>query len=66
MKKTDWLIAGLLIVMGLGCLTVSATTMWGTESIKTYLKTLIHLCLWMGLPISVIGIFLLLKRRKDK
>ncbi len=68
MKKIEWLIAVLLILMGLVCLTVSATVMWGPESIETYLRTFIQLCLWMGLPIIIIGIIylLFLKKRKDK
>ncbi|UOQ94013.1 hypothetical protein MUO14_03320 [Halobacillus shinanisalinarum] len=68
MKKIEWLIAALLILIGLICLTVSSTVMWGTESIETYLKTFIQLCLWMGIPILIIGIIyiLFLKKRKDK
>ncbi len=68
MKKIEWLIVALLIAMGLMCLTVSGTTMWGTESIESYLKTFLQLCLWMGLPILITGIiyFIILKNRKDK
>jgi len=68
MKKIEWLIVTLLIVMGLMCLTVSATTMLGTESIEPYLKKFLHLCLWTGLPILIIGIVYLvfLKKRKNK
>ncbi|MBM7570556.1 LPXTG cell wall anchor domain-containing protein [Aquibacillus albus] len=67
MKKIEWLIVILLITMGLGCLTVSATTMWGTESFETYLTTFLQLCLWMGLPILILGIvyLLFLKKRKN-
>ncbi len=66
MNKIEWLIVILLITMGLMCLTVSGTVMWGTESIESYLKTFIQICLWMCLPISIIGIiyFIILKKRK--
>lgn len=68
MKKIEWLIVTLLIIMGLSCLTVSATTMWGNESFESYIKTFIYLCLWMGLPILIIGVvyFIFLKKRKEK
>ncbi|WP_088051902.1 hypothetical protein [Virgibacillus dakarensis] len=68
MKKIEWLIAALLIAAGLICLTVSATTIWGTESIVSYFKTFVQLCLWTGLPFLIIGIvyFILLLKRKDK
>ncbi|WP_188456534.1 hypothetical protein [Virgibacillus oceani] len=68
MKKIEWLFAAFLIGMGLMCLTVSGTTMLGTESIESYIKTFLQLCLWMGLPILIVGIayLVILKKRKDK
>lgn len=68
MKKIEWLIVGLLIAMGLMCLTVSATTMWGTESVESYLTTFLQLCLWLVLPILILVIvyFLFLRKKKDK
>ncbi|ASK61335.1 hypothetical protein CFK37_03680 [Virgibacillus phasianinus] len=69
MKKFEWLIAAALVIIGLNCLTVSATTMWEYHSINSYLKTFAHLCLWMGLPVLVVGIIyiiFLLKKRNDK
>ncbi|TFB14110.1 hypothetical protein E3U55_14435 [Filobacillus milosensis] len=56
MKKTEWIIFALLILMGLCCLTVSGTAMWGPGSIQAYFKTFLHLCMWMGLPIIFLGI----------
>jgi heme/copper-type cytochrome/quinol oxidase subunit 2 len=67
MRKIEWLIAILLIVIGLGCLTISATTMLEAETLETYLSTFIQLCLWMGIPILVIGIiYVILKKRRSK
>ncbi|MFZ3576699.1 hypothetical protein [Virgibacillus sp. DJP39] len=66
MKKIEWLIAGLLIIVGLTCLTVSGTTMWEPESVQSYLKTLIQLCLWMGLPVVIIGIIYVVVLKRNK
>ncbi|MFZ3580137.1 hypothetical protein [Virgibacillus sp. DJP39] len=67
MKKIEWLIAILLIIIGLTCLTVSGTTMWGTESMQSYFETFIFLCLWMGLPVVIIGIvYMIVLKKKDK
>ncbi|MFA7746158.1 hypothetical protein [Salinicoccus roseus] len=68
MKKIEWLIVVLLIAIGIMCLTASGTMMWGTGSIESYLKTFLEICLWMGLPILIIGIvyFVILKKRKNK
>lgn len=68
MKKTEWFIVTLLIVMGLLCLTVSATTVWDTATLQSYVTTFFRLCLWMGLPILLTGIayFIIIKRRKNR
>ncbi|MEN1969631.1 hypothetical protein WMZ97_16325 [Lentibacillus sp. N15] len=66
MKKIEWLIAGLLIVAGLICLTVSGTAIWETESIVSYFKTFIQLCLWTGLPLVVFGTIYLVILLKGK
>ncbi|SEB05562.1 hypothetical protein SAMN05421743_11472 [Thalassobacillus cyri] len=69
MKKIEWFIILLLIGTGLMCLTLSATTMWAAESSgEAYLKTFLQLCLWMGIPLVIVGFvyFVLLKKRKDK
>lgn len=68
MKKIEWLIAAVFVIMGLTCFTVSATTMWGEESIGSYLNTFVHVCLWMGLPVLIVGIIyiIFLKKRNEK
>ncbi|MDP4553539.1 hypothetical protein Q9251_22065 [Alkalihalobacillus macyae] len=66
MRKFEWLMAIILIVAGLICLTISGTAILGPESINSYLLTLIQLCFWMGIPIIVVGIlyFILLSKKK--
>jgi uncharacterized membrane protein len=64
MKKIEWLMVALLIIIGLSCLTISGTTMVGTESIKFYLATLIQICLWMILPLLIVGIIYFINIRK--
>lgn len=68
MKKIEWLLAVILIVGGLTCLTVSGATMWGNETIKSYVTTLMQICFWTGVPGVIIGIvyLIILTKRKDK
>lgn len=68
MKKLEWLVAAVLVMVGLTCLTVSATTMLGAGSIEPYLSTFLHLCLWMGVPVLLVGIIyiIFLKKRHDQ
>ncbi|GLO68417.1 MULTISPECIES: hypothetical protein [Oceanobacillus] len=68
MKKIEWLLAISLIIIGLTCLTVSGATMWGNGSIKSYVTTLIQICLWTGLPGIIIGVLyvIILIGRKNK
>lgn len=65
MRKVEWLIIGLLIGVGLICLTASASTMGG-GSMEGVLRTFLQVCIWMGLPLLVIGIiyFIFLKSKK--
>ncbi|MFD1849703.1 hypothetical protein [Oceanobacillus bengalensis] len=68
MKKIEWLSAIILIVVGLTCLTVSGATMWGNESIKSYVTILMQICFWTGLPGVILGVvyLIILTKRKDK
>lgn len=66
MSKMEWLIVGLLISMGLICLTASASTMGGNGSMEGLLKTFLQICLWMGLPVLVIGIIYVVARINKK
>lgn len=64
MRKVEWLIVGLLIGVGLICLTASASTMG--ESMEGVLRTFLQVCIWMGLPLLIIGViyFIFLKSKK--
>lgn len=65
MRKLDWLVAGFLILIGLSCLTMSATSMMNSESFRAYIHTFIKICLWLGLPAligAIVYIFMKWKR----
>ncbi len=65
MKRVEWVIAVALVVIGLSCLTMSATSMMGPNSYHAYLSNLFKICLWMGIPVLIIGIaYLVIKRNK--
>ncbi|GAB3796964.1 hypothetical protein [Virgibacillus kimchii] len=68
MKKIEWLLAISLIIIGLSCLTVSGATMWGNESFTYYVKILLQICFWTGLPGIIIGVLyvIILIGRKNK
>lgn len=54
MKKSDWLIALFLMGLGLMCMTISATSFMERPS-ASFLKTLLTICLWIGLPLFLLG-----------
>jgi hypothetical protein len=65
MKRIEWLIVLLLIIIGLSCLTMSATSMMNPDSIRDYLTTLLKICLWTAIPAVAGGIlYLVIKRKK--
>lgn len=68
MKKIEWLLAVSLIIIGLSCLTISGVTMWGDESVKSYVTTLMQICFWTGIPGIIVGILyvIILIDRKNK
>ncbi|QTM99054.1 hypothetical protein ERJ70_06915 [Sediminibacillus dalangtanensis] len=65
MKKFEYILAGLLIFIGLGCLTASISLTTG-DSWEMYVKHFFELCLFMGIPILIIGIiyFFIIAKRK--
>ncbi|MED4041153.1 hypothetical protein [Niallia taxi] len=67
MKRFDWFIALFLIVMGLTCLTMSATWMMDTGSIRPYLTNFLQICLWIGIPALGVGItyYVIKRKRRD-
>lgn len=53
MKLFDWLVAILLVVIGVGCLTMSATWMMGSGSI---ISNFFSICMWIGIPLIIVAI----------
>ncbi|MDR6224040.1 hypothetical protein JOE21_000028 [Desmospora profundinema] len=56
MKWIEWLVVLSLVAIGLACLTMSATAFLDTPSIQPYLHMLVRICLWIGLPVLVVGL----------
>lgn len=66
MKKGDWIFALFMMVMGLCCLTVSATSFLERPS-DAYARTLLTLCLWVGVPLLLLWfIYLYLSRHRHR
>ncbi|HEY0828284.1 MAG TPA: hypothetical protein VGE40_09330 [Bacilli bacterium] len=65
MKRIEWVIASALVVIGLSCLTMSATSIMSLNTYHVYLSNLFKICLWTGIPVAIIGIaYLIMKRNK--
>lgn len=54
MKKTEVILAGMLIAAGIVCLTMSGTLMLET-GLTVYLTTFVQICLWMSIPLILTG-----------
>jgi membrane protein DedA with SNARE-associated domain len=67
MKRIEYVIAGLLVIIGLACLTTSGSYLMGA-GIDAYITTFLQLCFWIGVPIIVFGIsyFIIKLRKGDK
>lgn len=66
MKIIDWMIALSLVLIGLSCLTMSATWMLNPDTIRSYLATLLQICLWAGVPVLIASlIYLFFIRKKE-
>lgn len=65
MKRIEVVLSISLIAAGLICLTMSGSIMFG-QGIVDYVKTFVHICLWMGIPIILVGVFYLLYRKKRR
>ncbi|WP_349407480.1 hypothetical protein [Pseudalkalibacillus sp. SCS-8] len=66
MKAREWFLVIFIILLGIICLTISATHMLGPEPMHTYFFTFIHLCLLMGVPLLLVGLVYLLLLLKEK
>jgi hypothetical protein len=64
MRWTEWVIAISLVVIGLSCLTISATSILSPDSILPYFHTFIQICLWIGIPIIIVLLFYFILRKK--
>lgn len=65
MKKIEYVVALTLVVLGLACLTMSGSYLL-EQNIIVYAMTFIKICLWIGIPIVIIGLvyLIIIKRRK--
>ncbi|KRF18631.1 hypothetical protein [Paenibacillus sp. Soil787] len=67
MKLLDWLIALVLILMGVGCLTMSASWMMEQGSLLHYLNNFFSVCMWIGIPLIITAIvYLIIKSKKGE
>ncbi|MCG5254648.1 hypothetical protein P9302_08865 [Brevibacillus agri] len=64
MRWIDWIMVSLMIVIGLSCLTMSATWMASPDSIFAYVKTLFKICFWISVPVITAAIFYVLMKTK--
>jgi len=65
MKPADWLIALLLIAIGISCLTMAATSIMNPASVQPYLYNLLRICIWIGIPaLLAFAIYKMLRRNK--
>jgi formate-dependent nitrite reductase membrane component NrfD len=59
----EWAIAILLVLVGLSCLTMSATIM--NPSVREYWSTFFWICTIIGIPVVIIGaLYLIFKGKK--
>jgi uncharacterized membrane protein YkvI len=65
MKRLDWFIVSLLILIGLTCLTMSATSMMDTDAARSYFNEMLQMCLWIGIPVVSVGIIYYILKRKS-
>ncbi|MEK8130571.1 hypothetical protein WMW72_21935 [Paenibacillus filicis] len=65
MKWMDWLVAFVLVAIGICCLTMSATSMLHPGSFQSYMAAFLQICMWIGIPALIGGtLYLILKSRK--
>ncbi|RBW67496.1 hypothetical protein [Bacillus taeanensis] len=64
MRFMDWLAAGILVFMGLSCLTVSGVSLLDGNSISSYIKMFLQICSFMGIPVFIAGLIYFILRKK--
>lgn len=63
MKQLEWVIAILLVLVGLSCLTMSATIL--NPSLSELWSTFFRICTLVGIPVVIAGVlYLILKGKK--
>ncbi|WP_010632713.1 hypothetical protein [Sporolactobacillus vineae] len=66
MKKFEWFCAVFLILMGITCMTFSATA-FGQESLLSFGKTFFRVCVWFLCPvIPLLLLFFLIRSLRKK
>ncbi|MFD2216522.1 hypothetical protein [Metabacillus endolithicus] len=65
MKRIEYVIASLLVIVGLACLTTSGSYLMG-DGLDAYITTFLQLCMWLGIPIVVVGVIYLILIRIKK
>lgn len=66
MRRVDWLIVAILIVIGLSCLTMSATWMTDHDSMSVYLHNFLRICLWSGVPALIAAVIFIFMKNGRK
>lgn len=59
MKRIEWVVVFLLIIIGVSCLTMSATAM-NPVSTPMYLGNFMRICMWIGMPAMIAALSYLL------
>jgi hypothetical protein len=65
MKRLDWFIVSLFILIGLTCLTMSATSMMDINTARSYFNNMLQMCLWIGIPTVIAGMIYYVVKRKE-
>ncbi|MCQ6275945.1 hypothetical protein JMM81_13435 [Bacillus sp. V3B] len=63
MKRIEYVIAGLLVIIGIACLTMSGSYLMGA-GIGAYSMTFLQLYFWLGISIVVVSViyFIIIKK----
>ncbi len=65
LNRIEFFFAGLLIVIGIMCLTMSGTLMMN-QGMGEYLKMFTQICLWMGIPLILVSVSYVIYRKKRR
>ncbi|WP_240375644.1 hypothetical protein [Bacillus piscicola] len=51
MKRTEWIMASIFIMLGLHCLVTACTLLPGAAGGSGYFSFLLQICFWTGIPL---------------